>query len=165
MAVVLLAATVLAGPALAQTNTTKVLTGSGFLQKQAKAMLLDAQLGLLAVSKSQNTLVQKYGREVYVNDIASYQQAHNIAYAQAITLPQTLNTDQQHVMNSLSSLAGTQFDQAFIAFMVQHHQTQLAQCQFAAQNVVTSAVRNFADQEVTIQSNHLAMALNIDESL
>lgn len=135
-----------------------------FLQQASKGNLQEIMLGQLAETNSADTNVQSFGALLVMDHSAAQQQLQLIATNLGITLPST-NVHTQAIVNQFSSLTGTQFDQAFIPFMIRDHIRDIQRYEGAALRAPDTSVRDYARTNLPVLMDHLVVAITLRESL
>jgi len=85
--------------------------------------------------------------------------------ANGIALNPTLTSDQNDKINSLQSLSGPQFDQAYITLMIQGHQNDVAQFENQSRNSDSPQVRDFAARSLPVLQQHLSYAQQVGRQI
>jgi putative membrane protein len=143
-AAALLAATLLAGPAFAQTTIipmppAPLPTASGppmatgipaspltekdtrFVRMQLQGNYAEIQLAQLALQKSQDQNIRNFAQKMITDHTAANGTLMPMAERQNIPAPTALNTRHQAMYDRLSKLNGVAFDTAYINDMIRMH--------------------------------------------
>jgi putative membrane protein len=132
-----------------------------FLREAAGANLMEIRLGQLAQSKASNAAVKQFGQRM-VNDHARLEQdLSSMVSGNGIALHPALTSDQNDKINSLQSLSGSQFDQAYMSMMIQAHQTDVAEFENQNRNADSPQVRDFAARSLPVLRQHLSLAQQV----
>ncbi len=135
-----------------------------FAAAAAQGGTLEVTLGNLA-QKSTTPAVKQFGQRMVDDHGKAGKQLNDLAAKKGATLPAGITDEQQKEVDHLGLLSGSQFDRAYVAFMVRDHRADLKEFKRAAQEVEDPDLRAFAAKMVPIIQEHLAMAESLDENL
>ena len=151
------------GAALAQTALSEQdLT---FAEEAAKGGLLEVELGELAAEQAKSDDVVQFGQRMVKDHGMANDQLKSIAAQKGITLPDSLDQDQQHTVEELSQVSGEEFDKAYMDEMVKAHQTDVEVFREQAESGQDPDLRAFAEQTLPTLEEHLSAAQQIDQEL
>lgn len=151
------------GAALAQTALSEQdLT---FAEEAAKGGLLEVELGELAAEQAKSDDVVQFGQRMVKDHGMANDQLKSIAAQKGITLPDSLDQDQQHTVEELSQVSGEEFDKAYMDEMVKAHQTDVEVFREQAESGQDPDLRAFAEQTLPTLEEHLSTAQQIDQEL
>jgi len=125
---------------------------------------LEVTLGNLA-QKSTTQAVKEFGQRMVDDHGKAGKQLNDLAAKKEATLPAGITDEQQKEVDRLGLLTGSQFDRAYVSFMVRAHKTDLKAFKSAAQEVQDPDLKAFAASMVPIIQEHLSMAQSLDENL
>jgi len=192
---VLLAACVLAlaVPVLADdTNMPAMptMTPADFAWDAALINLKEIRLGEAAQTNSQNTAVQEFGKHMVRDHSKLQQRLEKIAADEGLQLPDTNTfyvevtapeekpatemmeeTPQQKLLDAqldvqhLSSLTGTDFDQAYADAMVKGHEKAIQKFEDASGTLQDAALKKYADRGLKVIRHHYEMAQKLQNGL
>jgi putative membrane protein len=186
----------LAIPALADdTMTTNepgaaMVTPADFAWDAALINLTEIRLGEVAESKSQNTVVQEFGRHMVQDHSKMNGRLMKIAAAEGLQLPDT-NTfyvqvtasaekpatelmeetpqqklqDAQADVQQMSSLTGSEFDQAYADAMVKGHEKAMQKFEDASASLQDKPLKNYADKGLKSIRHHYEMAQQLQSEV
>jgi putative membrane protein len=186
----------LAIPALADdTMTTNepgaaMVTPADFAWDAALINLKEIRLGEVAESKSQNTVVQEFGRHMVQDHSKMNGRLMKIAAAEGLQLPDT-NTfyvqvtasaekpatelmeetpqqklqDAQADVQQMSSLTGSEFDQAYADAMVKGHEKAMQKFEDASASLQDKPLKNYADKGLKSIRHHYEMAQQLQSEV
>jgi putative membrane protein len=135
-----------------------------FAATAARGSTLEVTLGNLA-QKSTTEAVKQFGQRMIDDHGKAGKQLTDIAVKKGATVPAGISDEQQKEVDHLSLLTGSQFDRAYVAFMVRAHKADLKAFKSAAQEVQDTDLKAFAANMVPIIQEHLSMAESLDENL
>ena len=172
------------GDTMSSTNSPMpVITPADFAWDAALINLKEIRLGEAAQSNSQNTAVQKFGKHMVRDHTKLFDRLVKIANAEGLPLPDT-NTfyipvtapmekpatelmpetpqqrllDAQLAVQSLVSLTGPAFDQAYANAMVAGHEKAIQKFQDAASALQDRPLKKYAEYGLRTIRHHLEMA-------
>jgi len=140
-------------------------TDRDFMNKAAAGGIAEVQGGQLAVQRASNPAVQKFGQRMVQDHTKANRQLQQLARQMNIDLPTKPDSESQQMMQQLTSLNGSNFDQQYIQHMVQDHEKDVAEFERAAQKSDNPAVKNFAQQTLPTLREHLRMARTLNSQL
>jgi putative membrane protein len=148
-------------PNPAATPSQSVSNDLPFLREAAGVNLMEVRLGQLAQSKASNAAVKQFGQRMVDDHTRIEQDLSSMVSANGIALNPTLTSDQNDKINSLQSLSGPQFDQAYMSLMIQGHQTDVAEFENQSRNSDSPQVRDFAARSLPVLQQHLSLAQQV----
>jgi putative membrane protein len=162
LSVALLGALVAVGGISAlRADDTKAEADSKFLKEAASGGMLEVKLGELAVQQAQNPEVKRFGQRMVTDHMKANKQLMSLCEKNNITVPTTLNSKDQAVLNKFRDLKGADFDRAYMADMVKDHQHDVAEFTKCSKNAESQQVRDFAAQTLPTLEEHLRQARSI----
>jgi putative membrane protein len=144
--------------------TTNALFDRLFIFKAAEDSLLEITLGQLAQTNSTNQSVQQFGARLVTDHSNALAQIQVLATNLGVTLPTTLNTEDQQLVQGLTALTGADFDKAFLETSIASHKKDISLFEKAALRARNAGVRAFARNNLPILATHLAITLELYES-
>ena len=152
-------------PAATPSGDREMSNDLPFLREAAGVNLMEIRLGQLAQSNASHAAVKQFGQRM-VNDHTKIEQdLSSMVSGNGIALNPTLTSDQNDKINSLQSLSGPQFDQAYISLMIQGHQTDVAQFENQSRNSDSPQVRDFAARSLPVLQQHLSYARQVGRQI
>ena len=124
----------------------------------ARGSLDEVQTGRLAMQKAQSPAVNEFGRWMVTDHTLAGHLLDASLAGTGFTAPKSVDAEGQKAESKLRGLSGSQFDQQYIAMMVQDHTKDLAEFRQASTTVINPGLRNFATQMVPVLEEHLAAA-------
>jgi putative membrane protein len=97
-----------------------------FIKEAVQSNLAEVQLGELAAQRAANEAVRKFGDTVRTDHKAALLRTTNIAKSLKIEPPTEPSTEARGFYEGLSQLSGSEFDAAFVSFMVSAHEAEIA---------------------------------------
>ena len=151
---IVLAAVVLLVPC-ANAATNLVTADRNFILAAAQGGILEVKLGALAAQNAQRDDVKAFGRMMVSDHMAINANLKVLAMFEGVTLPESLDAKHQAVMDTMTALTGSQFDDAYIKCMIKVH-TKDARA-FKAESAATNdgKIKTFADKSIPVVEEHL----------
>lgn len=132
-----------------------------FINEAAQDGLAEVQLGQLASERAASDAVKQFGQRMVQDHTQVNNQLQQLATQKGVTLPKTLNNENQQVKQRLSKLSGAQFDREYMNHMVQAHEKDVAAFESQAQQGQDADVKAFAAQRLPALQEHLQEARSI----
>lgn len=132
-----------------------------FINEAAQDGLAEVQLGQLASERAASNSVKQFGQRMVQDHTQVNNQLQQLATQKGVTLPKTLNNENQQVSQRLSKLSGAQFDREYMNHMVQAHEKDVAAFESQAQQGQDADVKAFAAQTLPALQEHLQEARSI----
>ncbi len=132
-----------------------------FIVKAAQSDMTEIKTSQLALKRSQNTQVRQYAQMMIQQHTQSSHKLKPIAAQKGVTLPKTLGAENQALLNQLTKLSGTRFDQAYMSGQSKAHTKTQAIYQKELKQGQDTTVKAFASQVLPIVTAHLDMARNL----
>lgn len=130
-----------------------------FMIQAAQGGMAEVQLGQLALKRAASNSVRQYAQQMINDHTRANKELMQLAAQKRVTLPKTVNQQQQAVMKKLSQLSGRNFDQAYMNEAgIRAHTEQAALYQRQAKQGQEPDVRAFAAKTLPIVQEHLQMA-------
>ncbi len=135
--VILAAVLTLAGaPAFAQSGANDKLTDQDktFAKEAAAGNLAEIQIGEYAAEHGDHAAVRLYGRWLKTDHLFAEQVMMGVAKRDGLQLPSAPDQEAQQKFDELKKLNGRQFDERFVAAMVQDHEKDVEKFKQESQN-------------------------------
>ncbi|RYG26403.1 DUF4142 domain-containing protein [bacterium] len=94
---------------------------SKFLKEAAVANMFEIESSKLAMSRSTDTFVRQFAKEMIVDHKAALDELMTVATNKGVTLPTGLPADKAKIINRLSKLSGSAFDSAYKTAQAKGH--------------------------------------------
>ena len=125
---------------------------------------MEVNLGKLAVQKSSNAAVKQFGQKMVDDHGKAGTQLQTLAAGKGATLPAQPTAMQQKKIDHLQGLAGTEFDNAYVAMMVHDHKADLKAFKQAAEKSEDADLKAFAASTAPVVEEHLRMVESIESN-
>jgi len=135
-----------------------------FLSDAAQGDISEVTLGRLAVSRG-GTPSKTFGQHMVTDHSKGTTQVKQLAKQVGASVPQTVEPDAKQLMDRLSTLSGSAFDQVYITSMVEDHKKDIAAYEDEAKNGQNPRVKALATQTLPMLKEHLKMAQGFVQDL
>jgi putative membrane protein len=135
-----------------------------FLQKAAQGQLAVIALGKLALKKASHKDVKEFGAEIIEDHQYASQELKELSAKEAIYLPVQLDDKHKTQQQRLSHLSGKEFDEAFIAYLLNNHRKDLKEFEYAAMSQ-NAKVKQWVEATLPILAVHLKKAERVSDVL
>jgi putative membrane protein len=141
------------------TKTSLGKVDDNFVQNAAISNRAEIELGQLAASKGNDSLVKMFGQMMVTDHTTAQTELQTISgNYNDIDWPQNLDTAHQHLRTQLDSLSGYSFDSAYINSQVGDHTKTLLLFRTVLDSGKEQRVRDYATKYSPKIQNHLRMA-------
>lgn len=147
------------------TATFATMPDPTFLMTAASSNLLEIQMGKLAVQKSADADVKKFGQMMVDHHTKATQELKTVASPLGVTLPQTMMPVHQAMADKLMSKTGKDFDEAYMDAMETAHKMDVAMFEVKSNGAQTPAVKSFATKTLPMLRSHHSMADQIEKKV
>ena len=141
----------------ASAATTVSPADQAFLVTAAQINLTEIKLGNVALQNAQRDDVKDFARTAVKDHQALNDQLKTLAAQKEITLPDTLDADNQQMVDKLTALTGADFDKAYIGGMYKGHKKAVKTFKAEAAAATDQDVKSFAEQATPILKEHLRL--------
>lgn len=135
-----------------------------FIKEALEMSLMEAQVGQLAVQKASREDVRNFGQKLIEDRARMDELMNQAAFQLGVVAPEQLSKHDRVVLETLGGLSGSQFDQAFLHWMVRDHKHSLGDFRLEAQVGSTKVAQNVASQGAEMIYEHLQMIEHIARS-
>lgn len=136
-----------------------------FAVKAASGGLMEVQLGNLAISNGSSQAVKDFGSGMVNDHSAANGELMSLASSKNIALPDVPGNEHQKEIDKLKSKTGSDFDKAYMEFMVKDHKEDIDLFQKETDNGMDQDLKSWAAQKIPVLQHHLQMAEQIEKSL
>ena len=128
---------------------------SDFLVDAASSGLMEVELGKLAQERAFNSRVKAFGKMLVKDHQDGNQEIKDLASKKQITLPGSVDADQQREINDLRKLNGKHFDERYMQLMEDDHEKDIRKFENASENHDDSDIQTLAAQTLPKLRAHL----------
>lgn len=157
--VTLAAALLMAAPALAQKETH---TDSGklsvkdkqFIELAASRGMAEVKMGRLALDKAQSSEVRQFAQQMVEDHTKANDKLKSIAQRYQMTVPTTMDTEDQKNYEKLAMMSGKDFDKEYAKIQKQGHDKVIREFEKASNEVDNPQLREFAQTTLPTIKQH-----------
>jgi putative membrane protein len=132
-----------------------------FVREAAQGGLAEVELGKLATEKASSEQVKKFGQRMVDDHSKANDELKQVASAEGIKLPDTLNAKDKMLKERLEKLNGEQFDRVYMENMVKDHKKDVAEFAKEGRDGTDPQVKEFAEKTLPTLKSHLQEAETI----
>jgi putative membrane protein len=145
-------------------DDTSLEDDSEFAVAAADGGMMEVQLGELAQTNATSADVKKFAKTMAEEHGKANEELKALAQLKNITLPMSLSDDKQKKYDDLSKKKGTEFDKAYISYMVDDHKEDVSEFEEAAEDAKDAEVKSWAAGKVPTLKHHLEMAEALNDA-
>jgi putative membrane protein len=135
------------------------LTPENFVTRAAVANLAEIDLSQMALDKSTNADIRKFATQIIKDHQAAQAKLKQIAGAQKIALPGSVDEERRKQREKLKELSGAEFEKQYVALMHTGHKEAAGLMEAATKsNDLDSAFKTYASETLQTVRNHTAAA-------
>ncbi len=117
--------------------------------------MAELEMGKLAIKNGSDKRVRNFGASIVKDHIKADNKLQAIAKVKKISLPATVDTTQQKVIDLLAKNSGKTFDRLYLDNMIQDHEKNIKLYQKASTQLMDPDLRNFAVKNLPTFKRHL----------
>lgn len=129
-----------------------------FMKEAAQGGLAEVTLGKLAADQGDNEEVQNFGQRMVTDHGKANEELKNLAAAEDVTLPTTMDEEAKELQQRLSKLSGAEFDRTYMREMLKDHKKDIAAFERQAEQGDDPDVKKWAAQTLPTLKEHLRLA-------
>ena len=139
----------------AKAETTVSMADTRFILAAAQGGMTEVELGELAATNGMRDDVKNFGHMMVKDHTAINDDLKALAAQKGVTLPDSLDAKHQAMVDKLTALTGSEFDDAYIAGMIKAHQKDAKA--FKAETAATqdADIKSFLDKSIPVVEAHL----------
>lgn len=135
-------------------NTINDETGE-FVRKAATGGLMEVELGNLAMKNGSSQLVKDFGKMMVEDHTKANNKLKEVASSKNVSLPTSVDADQQKEIDKLKGKTGTDFDKDYVSLMIDDHKDDIDEFKEASNKLTDSDFKNFASSTLPTLQKHL----------
>jgi putative membrane protein len=139
--------------------------GRKFLTDAAMGGMTEVEAGELAAHKAVQNDVKGFAERMVKDHGNANEELKRIAAAKGVELPQKLDRKHRSDLERLEKLSGPDFDRAYMKYMLEDHQKDVAAFRKAARNLKDPDVKHLASSTLPTLEEHLKMAEKASQSI
>lgn len=136
-----------------------------FAVDAANGGMAEVALGKLAEGKAVNAKVKEFAAMMVADHTKANDELMALAQAKNITLPQSVSTEKQSVMDELTKKSGKDFDKAYVDQMIDDHKKTISMYEDASKNLKDADMKAFVDGKLPTVKAHLEHINAIHDSM
>ena len=151
----LLAAGLLITVPRANAAITVSMADKNFILAAAQGGMTEVKLGELAAQKGTRDDVKGFGQMMVKDHTSINSDLKALATQKSVTLPDSLDAKHQGMVDKMTGLAGSEFDDAYITGMIKDHQTDAREFKAVAAETKDPDIKSFLDKSIPVVERHL----------
>jgi putative membrane protein len=144
--------------------TNDTMSDSAFARAADEANLTEVKLGQLAEEKGTTQTIKDFGKRMVTDHSRAEDALRTAAAKDKVSLPGSLDANDQALYNSLSKLSGNAFDRAYQHDMITNHENDIAAFRHEANDGKDAAIKTFASETLPTLETHLHLAKEMSQS-
>jgi putative membrane protein len=153
LGIVLVAIGIMVPCAKAQTPISTADTN--FILAAAQGGMTEVKLGELAAANGTRADVKTFGQMMVKDHTAINDDMKALAAKKSVTLPDSLDAKHQAMVDKLTALTGSQFDDDYIAGMIKAHTKDAKAFKAEAAATQDADIKSFLDKSLPVVEAHL----------
>jgi putative membrane protein len=153
---------VVAGPR-ASAAPTVCTADCSFIQAAAQGGMTEVKLGELASTSGKRDDVKEFGHRMVKDHTSINDDLKTLAAQKGVTLPDTLDTEHQRMVDKMSGLSGSDFDNAYIAGMVKDHKSDAKAFKAESSATKDTDIKGFVDKTIPVVHEHMRLIAAMDK--
>lgn len=136
-----------------------------FIKQAAEMQLQEIRLGKLAQQKGKSSHVKDLGKMMEDDHTTSMNELKALAKSKSITLPAEANNDAKDDYTMLERKSGDDFDKAYSAMMVEHHEEAISLFERGASEAKDDELKAWSSKKLSTLRTHLQHAEDCEKKL
>ena len=128
-----------------------------FIQAAAQGGMTEVKLGELASRAGQRDDVKQFGQRMVKEHGGINDDLKALAAQKGVTLPDILDAEHQGMVEKMSALSGSDFDNAYIAGMIKDHKSDAKAFKAESSATTDADVKGFVDKTIPVVNEHLKL--------
>jgi putative membrane protein len=139
----------------ANAATPVAMADQDFILAAAQGGMTEVKLGELAATNGMRDDIKKFGQMMVKDHTAINDDLKALAAQKGVTLPDSLDAKHQAMVDKMTALTGSEFDNAYINAMIKAHQKDAKA--FKAESAATqdTDIKSFLDKSIPVVEAHL----------
>jgi len=139
----------------ANATATVSAADQNFILAAAEGGMTEVKLGELAAQKGLRDDVKEFGQMMVKDHTAINGDLKVLAAQKEVTLPDSLDAKHQGMVDKLTALSGSEFDDAYIACMIKDHKTDASEFKAESAETKDADIKSFVDKSLPVVVAHL----------
>jgi putative membrane protein len=128
-----------------------------FIQAAAQGGMTEVKLGELASRTGQRDDVKQFGQRMVKEHDGINDDLKTLAAQKGVTLPDLLDAEHQGIVDKMSALSSSDFDNAYTASMIKDHKTDAKAFKAESSATTDADVKGFVDKTIPVVNEHLKL--------
>ncbi|MGV3540710.1 MAG: DUF4142 domain-containing protein [Rufibacter sp.] len=141
------------------------LTESAFLMESASTSILQIKLGEMAQQRTKDPEIKSFAEMMIDHHTKTALELYSISSGMGITLPSIPMPMHQALIDKLSKLRGSEFDEEYMDSMEELHEREVAKYEVVSNNAPTTSVKAYAIRTAPILRVHLNAADKLEDKV
>src|SRR5664280_238274 len=151
----LLAAGLLITVPRANAAITVSMADKNFILAAAQGGMTEVKLGELAAQNGKRDDVKAFGQMMVKDHSAINDDLKALAAQKGVTLPDSLDAKHQAMVDKMAALKGSEFDDAYIASMINDHKADAKEFKAEAAETNDADIKSFLGKSIPVVDEHL----------
>ncbi len=126
-----------------------------FIQAAAQGGMTEVKLGELASRTGQRDDVKQFGQRMVKDHDGINDDLKALAAQKGVTLPDNLDAEHQGMVDKMSALSGSDFDNAYITGMIKDHKSDAKAFKAESSATKDTDVKGFVEKTIPVVNEHL----------
>jgi putative membrane protein len=131
------------------------MADTNFILAAAQGGMTEVKLGELAATNGTRPDVKEFGQMMVKDHTAINDDLKALAAQKGVTLPDSLDAKHQAMVDKLTALTGSEFDDAYIAAMIKGHKNDAKAFKAEAPATTDADIKSFLDKSIPVVEAHL----------
>ena len=136
-----------------------------FIEQAAQTGAADVRLRQLAVNRAKSARVQDFARTVAEERAEANDQLRELALTKGVPLAAEPTAEQQHVIDAMDELAGSEFDTEYMAHQVRSYEDAIVLHRTQLDQTEDPDLRGYAESSLALLEQHLETAQALAEQV
>jgi len=132
-----------------------------FATEAATGGMMEVTLGQYASEHASNAAVKEFGQRMVRDHSKANDELMKLASTLGVELPKKLDAKHQAMVDKMTKLSGSQFDQAYMKDMVEDHVKDVREFEMQAKNGQNTQLTTWAKNTLPTLREHLKMARDV----
>jgi putative membrane protein len=139
----------------AKAETSVSMDDTNFILGAAQGGMTEVELGELAATNGMREDVKEFGQMMVKDHTAINGDLKTLAAQKGVTLPESLDAKHQGMVDKMTALRGSEFDDAYIKGMIKAHQKDAKAFKAEASATQDADIKGFLDKSIPVVEAHL----------
>jgi putative membrane protein len=139
----------------ANAATTVSMADKDFILAAAQGGMTEVKLGELAAQKGMRDDVKEFGQMMVKDHTAINDDLKALAAQKGVTLPDNLDAKHQGMVDKMTALTGSEFDNAYIGGMIKAHKKDAKAFKAESAKTQDADIKSFLDKSIPVVEAHL----------